>query len=142
MRRNVETIGEHESADQAWECMRSKRIHHLVVARGPGIVGILSDRDIGGPFDPAYRKGRAVGDVMTPSVVSARPETTIREAANLLRGRSIGSLPILEDGKIVGIVTTTDLLTLIGKGAERPIATSRRWTMKGRGPRRRPINPR
>ncbi|HET7451198.1 MAG TPA: CBS domain-containing protein, partial [Thermoanaerobaculia bacterium] len=59
-----------------------------------------------------------------------------------LRGRSIGSLPVLESEKLVGIVTTTDLLTLIGKGAERPIAKPPRWVMKGRGPRRRPISPR
>jgi hypothetical protein len=45
-------------------------------------------------------------------------------------------LPVLEDGKPVGIVTTTDLLELLGRGSERPIEHSTRWTLRDRGPRR------
>ena len=59
-----------------------------------------------------------------------------RQAANLLRGRTIGCLPIVEDGKAVGIVTTTDLLELIGRGSERPVQRVDRWILRGRGPRR------
>jgi hypothetical protein len=50
----------------------------------------------------------------------------------------MGCLPILEEGKIVGIVTTTDLLELIGRGSERPVPKTRRWVLKDRGPGRRP----
>jgi acetoin utilization protein AcuB len=79
---------------------------------------------------------------MTSPVVTARPETTLRQAANLLRGRTIGCLPVLEEGRLLGIVTTTDLLELIGRGAERPVAKSRRFILKGRGPRRKSVSPR
>jgi acetoin utilization protein AcuB len=64
---------------------------------------------------------------------------TVRQAANLLRGRTIGCLPVVEDGAILGIVTTIDLLELIGRGAERPVPKTRRWVLKDRGPRRKPV---
>jgi hypothetical protein len=51
----------------------------------------------------------------------------------------MGCLPVLEGGKVVGIVTTTDLLELIGSGGERPVGKTRRWILKDRGPRRRPF---
>jgi acetoin utilization protein AcuB len=56
-----------------------------------------------------------------------------------MRGRTIGCLPVVEDGRIAGIVTTTDLLELIGAGAERPVAKIRRWVMKDRGPERKSV---
>jgi CBS domain-containing protein len=65
----------------------------------------------------------------------------VREAANLMRGRSIGCLPVLDGRKLVGIVTVTDLLELLGRGAERPMARGRRAVMAGRGHRRKPVNP-
>jgi len=142
MKKKVETVTSETSAEEAWNRMRMRRIHHLVVTQGSKVIGVLSDRDMGGLGDPGYQEGRSVGDLMTPSVVIARKDTTLREAANLLRGRTIGSLPVVENGKLVGIVTTTDLLTLIGKGSERPVAKSKRWIMKGRGARRKSGPPR
>ncbi len=136
MKKKVQTVVADTTAEEAWNRIQTGRIHHLVVMSGSHVVGLLSDRDLGGP-DPAYRQGRTVADVMTPSVVTAKKDTTLREAANLMRGRTIGSLPVLEDGKLVGIVTTTDLLTLIGKGAERPVTKSKRWILKSRGARRK-----
>jgi acetoin utilization protein AcuB len=96
------------------------------------VVGVVSDRDLG--------SARAIGDrtahdVMSDVVVSATSETTVRRAANLLRGRSIGCLPVYDGDKLVGIVTTTDLLDLSGRGTERPVGKSRRWTLGRRQPR-------
>jgi acetoin utilization protein AcuB len=113
--------------------MRSAKIRHLVVVRGRKVLGVLSDRDLG------LGTRESVVDVMTEHAISASPDMTIRKAANLLRGRSVGCLPVMEDGKLVGIVTTTDLLERIGRGAERPISRGKRWTLKGRGPRRKSV---
>ena len=135
MKTDVETISSSESASTALGRMKTRRIRHLVVTRGDEIVGILSDRDVRSVG--SYRTVQTVGESMSKSVVTASPRTTLREAANLLRGRTIGCLPIVEKGRLVGIVTTTDLLELIGRGVERPTAKSKRWVMKGRGPRRK-----
>lgn len=138
----VDTIGPEAPAESAWQRMRSGRIHHLVVMNGRTVMGIISDRDLGGARGARWREGHRVGELMTGHVVTGTPATTVREAANLLRGRSIGCLPIIEKGSLRGIVTVTDLLVLIGKGAERPTARAQRAVMRGRGPRRKPFKPR
>lgn len=137
MHTKVETISLRESAAAAFERMRGARIRHLVVQDGKKIVGVLSDRDVAGMG--SLRQVETVEDVMTSPAITCSPHLTLRQAANLLRGRTMGCLPILEDGKIVGIVTTTDLLDLVGAGAERPVPKTRRWILKDRGPRRKPF---
>jgi acetoin utilization protein AcuB len=133
MTHKVETVSPEESVDTAIRRMRSAKIRHLVVVRGRKVLGVLSDRDLG------LGTRESVVDVMTEHAISASPDMTIRKAANLLRGRSVGCLPVMEGGKLVGIVTTTDLLERIGRGAERPISRGKRWTLKGRGPRRKSV---
>ena len=135
METKVETIPPDVSAEFAWQRMRTRRIHHLVVLDAGRIVGVFSDLDAGGEHGQAIRQDRSVADLMTPQVVSVLPTTTIREAANRLRGRGIGCLPILEKGRLVGIVTVSDLLMLLGRGAERPVPHTKRWTLKSRGAR-------
>ena len=133
MSRGIKTTRPEASGAEAKNAMRTSGIRHLLVLNGREVVGIVSDRDLG-------TGSASVGDVMTRTVVTARPETTIRQAANLLRGHVIGCLVIVDETKPIGIVTTTDLLNLIGRGAERPIERSTRWTLRSRGPRR--SNPR
>lgn len=136
MRRDVETISPRESAAIAFERMRRSKIRHLVVKDGSKVVGVLSDRDVAGLG--SLRQVETVGDVMTAPAVCGTPDLTIRKAANLMRGRTVGCLPVLDEGRIVGIVTVTDLLGLVGAGIERPVPKTRRWTLKNRGPRRNP----
>jgi acetoin utilization protein AcuB len=133
MTRRVETVSANENARAALQRMRTMRIRHLVVMQGEKLAGVVSDRDVG------FTNDRTVGDVMTVHVVAAAPETTLRQAANLLRGRSIGCLPVIDDGKLVGILTITDLLELLGRGSERPVSKGKRWILKGRGPRRKAV---
>jgi CBS domain-containing protein len=136
----VRTIGVADSAELAWERMHMHRIHHLVVVRDSEIVGIVTDRDLGSLHGREVRDGRSVRDLMTPAVTTISSDTTVREAANLMRGHQAGSLPVVDDGKLVGIVTVWDFLDLIGRGAERPVARPERWVMKDRGKRpRRPV---
>jgi CBS domain-containing protein len=117
--------------------MRMKRIHHLVVTEGPEIVGVISDRDMGGRHGVSVRNTRRVSELMTGRVVTAEPTTPVRKAANLLRGKSIGCLVITDRGRIVGIVTAADLLELLGRGVERPIAVNERRTISHRAPHRK-----
>ncbi len=136
MKKPVHTIPADEWLDTAATRMRDKRIHHLVVTRDGKVVGLLSSRDVGPRGRLPRSAGRerpTVADAMTSPVVMAAPDTTLRQAANLMRGRSIGCLPVTEDDRLVGIVTVSDLLTLIGTGAERPVTRGERWTLRHRG---------
>ncbi|HEY7573905.1 MAG TPA: CBS domain-containing protein [Thermoanaerobaculia bacterium] len=135
MNTRVETISPRESAAAASNRMRGSGIRHLVVQDDRRIVGLLSERDLKGLG--SFRQVESVEDVMTSPVVTASPETTLRQAANLMRGRSIGSLPIVDNGRLAGIVTVTDLLERIGRGVERPVEKGKRWILKGRGAKRR-----
>jgi CBS domain-containing protein len=79
-----------------------------------------------------------VSELMTERVVTADSELTVRKAANRMRGRSIGCLVVTTPASgIAGIVTTADLLDLIGKGAERRIVTNTRWPLRHRVPHRK-----
>jgi acetoin utilization protein AcuB len=137
MNRDVRTVSPSLAAEDAYQLMRQAQVRHLAVMEGPRLVGVLSERDLGSSRGGAGRKNRLVVELMTPHTITASPETTVREAANLLRGHIIGCLPVLEGRKVVGIVTTTDLLELIGRGAARPRVDGPSWVLKGRGPRKR-----
>ena len=137
MTRNVKTVSAATTADEAWTLMRMKRIHHLVVLEGRDIAGVISDRDLGGPHGGTMRDTRLVSELMTENVVTIEPETPVRKAANLLRGRSIGCVVVAREGRVVGIVTTADLLELIGRGIERPVAETQRHTLHHRAPHRK-----
>ncbi len=138
MQKKVEGISAHDSVEAAWNRMRLLRIRHLVVLKDRRVVGVLSDRDVAGRG--SLRHVEAVGDVMSEPVVSGHPEMTLRQAANRMRGRSIGCLPVVEGDDLVGIVTTTDLLELLGRGLTRvPVKGRGRPTLATRGPRRKPF---
>ncbi len=140
MSTKVETIDPAAPAEDAWRKMRALRVHHLVVTDGRRIAGVISDRDLGGTrVAPAARAGRSVRDLMTPDVTTIGPRATVREVANLLRGNLFGCVPVVDGQKLVGIVTITDLLDLVGRGAERPVEMAKRWTLKHRGPRQQKL---
>ncbi len=130
MSTKVLTIDLHEPIERARAEMDSRRVHHLVVVDGGRVVGVVTSELLAwGEAEGIAR----VEDVMFRHVVTGTPDLTIREAANLLRGRTIGALPIFQSGRLVGIVTISDLLEVLGRGAERPVASSTRWTLRDRG---------
>ena len=126
MTEGVQTVPPTMPAADAWELMRRKRIHHLVVTRNSDVVGILSDRDTGSAVGGNVRALHTVGDLMTSQVVTVRSNDTIRSLANAMRGRTIGCAPVIEGKRLVGIVTVSDLLRLLGRGVDRPVKPSRR----------------
>jgi acetoin utilization protein AcuB len=137
MTTGVRTIAPTAAAEDAWNIMRLHRIHHLVVTSENRPIGVLSDRDTGGRRGAAVRMNNTVGDLMTAPAVTAEPAMTVRQAANVMRGRSIGCLVVVESDHAIGIVTVSDLLELVGRGLDRGVAASRRWTLKHRAPHRK-----
>jgi len=127
MTTDVQTTSPAEDAEKAFQRMRTQRVRHLVVLEGRRVVGVLSERDVGGTRGRALRTGKTVGELMAGQVATASPTTTVRQAANLLRARTIGCLPIMEDGKLAGIVTLTDLLELLGRKTQISATVSSRY---------------
>src|SRR5690348_3812858 len=144
MSADVFTIGPDEPVGAAWREMRRHRIRHLAVAEDGDLVGVVSERDLGGGKEPPPARNRTVRDIMTTPPGSVAPATTLRQAANRMRGHTIGSLLVVDHGKLVGVVTTTDLLDLLGRGATRPTvrteaAPVRRAPATGAGRGRRAV---
>ena len=57
-----------------------------------------------------------VSDVMVTDVVTVHPDQSLGEAARLMMTRRVGSLPVIEEGRLVGIITETDMLRTIVRG--------------------------
>jgi len=132
MTKSVLTIKPHESLRHARERLAKYRINQLPVVVDDKLVGIVTDRDVRDAYPSSLRlfygkdidefgDSHTVEEVMTYNVVTVTPDTSIREAAQLLRQQRFGALPVVEDGKLVGIITRSDLLDamLAGKSAER-----------------------
>ncbi len=134
MSSHLKTVPVTAAADAAWEMMRGDRIHHLVVMEGKKVVGVFSARDAGGANGASIRDGRRVGELMSPHVVTAAKDTPLKRVANLMRGHTIGSVVVVDSGKPIGIVTTSDLLELLGRGAIRPTPVSKRAPLNYRAP--------
>ena len=82
--------------------------HRVPVVDGGKLVGIVSDRDLRQHTGTLARV--KVNGAMTTSVVSVTPTTILEASANLLVRHKIGALPVVDRGKLVGIITATDLL--------------------------------
>ena len=130
MSTDIKTVTPSVTVATARNLMRLDGIHHLLVLDDGRVVGVVSDRDLGGRV--GARRGAdaetRIAEVMSERVVTAPADASIRQAANLMRGNGIEDKP-------VGIVTITDLLDLVGRGAERPIERATRPTLSKRGPR-------
>jgi acetoin utilization protein AcuB len=142
MSRDVETVKPSVLASEARTRMRQLGIHHMAVVAGNQLKGIVSERDLGGTKLPKLLGDFTVEDVMTAPVMTVTTRTTIRRAAALMEGRSIGSLVVTSaNGKVAGIVTITDLLHLLMKqpeyrsnrGDRRPRARARAWQNESQG---------
>ena len=116
---DVLTLAPRQTASDAFALMRDAHVRHAVVTSMGDVVGVVSDRDLGGPYGGLVRKGRTVEELMHSDVVTAAPDTEVPEAARLLREQHIGCLPIMERAALVGIVTRGDLLGALARRRRR-----------------------
>ena len=118
MTRDVQTVPATMRAPQAWELMRRRRIHHLVVTEGSRVTGVLSDDDGDGAGGAILRADSTVADLINSDVVTIEPTEPVRKAARLMRRRSLSCLPVTKGRKLVGVLTVSDLLDVLARGVE------------------------
>jgi CBS domain-containing protein len=130
MTRDVTTLKRNDTLTIAEDVMRLRRVRHLPVLDDDGeeVVGIVSQRDLFrgalaralGYGEHAQRKlleSLVVKEVMTGEVVTTSPDTPVAEAARTMLEHKIGCLPVLEHGRLVGILTEGDFVALVAHGA-------------------------
>ncbi len=102
-----------EPASDALALMRDEHVRHAPVVENNSILGIVSERDLGGPHGGVARQGRTVRDLMRVNPVLGAPDMCVTDAVVLVRERHIGCLPVVDAGRLLGIVTRSDLLAAL-----------------------------
>lgn len=116
MRTDVTTIEEDGDVALALQVMLWNGFRHLPVLRGDELVGILGERDLlaARPEEESFyeRSARKVRAVMSAPARYIQPHAELADAAGLMSVHEIGGLPVVEDGRVVGLVTATDVLAV------------------------------
>ena len=116
-----------DSADdtvaEAARRMHEQQTGSLLVMDGDRLVGIITERDVlkavGRGIDPA---ALPIKDAMTTDVITIEPDTRLREAAKLMATKWIRHLPVVESGRVVGIVSQRDLTGVLAEALNEPEA--------------------
>jgi acetoin utilization protein AcuB len=126
MRRPAIAVSRDTSLEEAYRTMQENGIRHLPVREGDALVGVVTDRDLRlatSTLTPApLALGRPVSDVMARRPETADPGDPVEDAARTMRQKKIGCLPVVEEGRLVGIITGIDLLDalLLMTGVDKP----------------------
>ena len=112
MVKDVITVESRESVKKAAELMKKNEIGSLIVVEDEKTIGIVTERDMVNRVLMSDRDlhEMKVQDIMTRSLVSGKPDMEIMQAARLMFKRGIKKLPVIDRGRLIGIVTLTDLV--------------------------------
>ena len=128
MSREVHTVKRNDELAIADALMKQGRVRHLPVIDEDGeVCAVVSQRDLfrgallralgfGSRAEELMLKQVAVKEAMSAEIHTTTPDTPIAEAARLMIERKIGCLPVIENGKLIGIVTETDCVRLVAEG--------------------------
>jgi len=119
------TVHAAQKVSDVYRLLTESRIHHVPVVNGNKLVGMISSTDMmklsldayGTPdsANTAYLDSQfSIDGVMSTELTTVKPDDSIRSAAKILSTGDFHSLPVVNvDGKLVGIVTTTDLVNYL-----------------------------
>jgi CBS domain-containing protein len=112
---DVWSIHPQESVFAAIQQMAEKEVGALVVLEGDTVVGIISERDYARKVILKGRSSREtpVRDIMTADVICVRLDQSIEECMTIVTERRIRHLPVLDSGRLVGIISIGDLVKTI-----------------------------
>jgi CBS domain-containing protein len=115
---NVFTVGSDETVFDAIRKMADENIGSLVVCEGRKLIGIITERHY--PRN-VFLEGRAlpstrVGDGMETPVLFARPDLTVEECMAVMSDKRVRHLPVVDQGKLIGIISIGDLVKNIISG--------------------------
>jgi CBS domain-containing protein len=130
MSRKLIVVAPDDPVERAVKLLRYRGIRHLLVLQAGDLVGIISDRDVKRALDPGRGRKKKVmnigglffllepvyvHEIMSRNVLSIGPGATARQAAEMMVAERLGALPVVDKGKLVGILTETDLLRYLAR---------------------------
>ena len=105
MTTKVITVREEQTKQQAARLLSQHRISGLPVVRDENLlVGVVTE------YDVIAKEGKTVGDIMTRGVISVAADTELEEANHILVHERIKRLPVLDQGRVIGIVSRADVV--------------------------------
>ena len=116
------TLQPNDTLDLANDVISLGRIRHIPIVDDGRLVGIITERDLIGAaagkifglkHKSALLKSVLIKEVMKKRVVTAAPDTPIKDIAHLMADKKIGCVPVVSAGMLVGLVTTTDVLRYV-----------------------------
>jgi acetoin utilization protein AcuB len=102
------TVDPEDLAIRAAQEMQAGKFRRVPVVSDGKLVGIISDRDL--REHRGHLEQVKINGIMSEKPITVTPATTVEEAAQIMLERQIGGLPVVADGRLVGIVTTSDIL--------------------------------
>jgi CBS domain-containing protein len=109
-----------DSVASAARKMREQQTGSLLVTDGEQLVGIITERDVLRVVAEDVPLDTPISEVMSKDLVTAEPGTSLREAARIMTERWIRHLPVLEGGRLVGIVSQRDLAGVLAGALNEP----------------------
>lgn len=119
MSKNVLTADKSTSLQEAAQNMAKLNIGCVIVTENSSPIGIITERDF---VTKVAAEGRPlfteISEVMSSPLITIDPEETIWEASEMMKEKLIHKLPVKENDKIVGIITTTDIVKISSVGSD------------------------
>jgi acetoin utilization protein AcuB len=115
METRVEAADASTSAEAAWLHMRRRGLRLYVVMDADGTIGVVTREQLGGRGGALNRFDRVLRDFVKSGAIVTTSETPLRELARTLEPRVEGCLPVVHGGRLVGVLTLSHLLDVIGR---------------------------
>lgn len=114
MTKSVISVDSFSSSSDAAKLMEESKVGAIVVYENTKPVGIITDRDLAIKIGAhSYPLDTPVRRIMTSPIISITSDSTFQDAASLMNFKKIRKLLVMDNGKVVGIVTTTDLVNYL-----------------------------
>ena len=112
---SVHAVGPEASVYEAMAIMAEKGVGALIVREGERVVGVISERDYARKVILQDRSSKTtpVRDIMTTRVVAGRPDQTVEQCMALMTDKRIRHLPIMDGGRLIGVISIGDLVKAI-----------------------------
>lgn len=110
MAKKLVTTRKDATVADAINLMKKHSIRHLPVVEDGELLGWVTERDIREAYLASLIEQVSIGDIMTKDPITISPEANLEEAAELLYRHGIGGLPVVDKGKLVGVITVADIM--------------------------------
>lgn len=122
MNPNIVSVGPNTTLKEVSELMNKQKVGSVVVIDNDKAVGIVTERDFATKIMiKAYLPETSVSDVMSSPVIHVSPNQSVADIIDIMANREIRKVPVIDNGRVVGIVSGTEFLRLFVQSTDEDI---------------------